>query len=476
MEYPFILGGKEIHSDEKIEVKSVYDGDIVGRVSCASSEWIEQALETVHFAFDQTRALCARHREDILLRAKHLLEERAEDFAQILVAEVGKTITEARGEVSRACETLALSASLTRESIGEVIPFDVAPNGEHKWGFHQRFPLGPVLAITPFNFPLNLAMHKLAPAIAVGNPFILKPASQTPISGIMLGKLLLDAGYPHSAVSVLPGKGSKVGIPLAKDDRIKVVTFTGSPQVGKLLASSVGIKNIALELGSNSAAIVLSDADIFWASDRIAKGATALAGQVCISTQRVYVEEPIFDSFVEHLVSAMKRIQPGNPFEEHTRLGPMISGEDVVRIEQWISEAVDAGGEILCGGNHNGKLFEPTVVANVPQDAKLIQQEAFAPVVVVNSVSEINEAIDMVNDSRYGLNVGIFTRDIFSARKAFSEIDVGSVIVNDVPTFRADIMPYGGIKDSGLGREGPKYAIEHMTYHKTFCAHQPEQE
>jgi len=474
MDYPLILGGKEIHTDEKFDVKSPYDGKIVGRVSIANDEIVNRALKITHFAFEESKSLYAHHRENILLRARQLLTERADDFARIIVSEVGKTIREARSEVNRARETLALSAALSREPLGEVISFDSAPNGIHKWGFYQRFPSGPVLAITPFNFPLNLAMHKIAPAIAVGNPFILKPASQTPITGFMLGKLILDAGYPADAVSVLPGSGEKIGKVLAKDDRIKVVTFTGSAKVGKKLVSDIGIKQIALELGSNSAAIVLSDADIFWSADRIAKGATALAGQVCISTQRVYAEEPIFDSLVEHIVSTMRQMKLGNPMDEITDVGPMRSAEDVHRIEQWLDDAVANGGEIVCGGKHNGNLFEPTVIVNVPQDARIVHDEAFAPIVIINKITDITEAIEMVNDSVYGLNAGIFTRDIVAARKAFEEINVGSVVVNDVPTFRADIMPYGGVKDSGLGREGPRYALEHMTYHKTFVAHHPD--
>ena len=476
MDYPLILGGKEIHTDEKFEVKSPYDGKVLGRISIANDEIVDKSAEIAHFAFEETKSLCSRHREDILLRAKQLLSERADEFAKIIVSEVGKTIREARVEVDRAQETLALSAALTREPLGEVIPFDSAPNGAHKWGFYQRFPSGPVLAITPFNFPLNLAMHKIAPAIAVGNPFILKPASQTPITGLMLGKLILDAGYPAEAVSVLTGSGEKIGPPLAGDPRIKVVTFTGSAKVGRELAKYSAAKQIALELGSNSAAIVLSDADIFWSADRISKGATALAGQVCISTQRVYAEEPIFDSLVEHIASAMRQMKLGDPMSENTDVGPMISQKDISRIKQWLDEAVANGAEIVCGGNFDGSLFEPTTIINVPQDAKIIQDEAFAPIVAINKVTEINEAIDLVNDSVYGLNVGVFTRDIVSARKAFERIDVGSVIINDVPTFRTDIMPYGGVKDSGLGREGPRYAIEHMTFHKTFAVHHLNEE
>ncbi len=471
MDYPLIACGKEVETGRTFEVLSPYDGSLVGRVSAATKDVIDEVLGRLPDAFDETSHLCARHREDILLRAKRLLEERAEEFARIISLECGKTIREARGEVSRAQETLALSAALLREPTGEVIPFDVAPNGSNKWGFYQRFPAGPLLAITPFNFPLNLALHKLGPAIAAGNPFILKPASKTPITGIMLGRLLLDAGYPPEAVSVLPGSGADVAEPIALDDRIKVVTFTGSAEVGKALAQKVGLKHIAMELGSNSAAIVLADADILWAADRILKGAMALAGQVCISVQRVYVEEPVFDVLVEHIVSAATKMRIGNPLDEATDMGPMISESDAKRIEDWISEAKSLGAQVRCGGKRRGTLFEPTVITNAPQSSTIVQKEAFAPVVVINPVVDLNEAIDLVNDSRYGLQVGVFTASISAAREVYERVKVGGVVVNDVPTFRADVMPYGGVKDSGLGREGPRYALEHMTYLKAFVVH-----
>ncbi len=476
MDYPLIVGGKEVFTEEKLEVCSPYDGSVVGRVSVAGDDEIEKALDCAKRSFSLTRTLTAREREQILTKARDLLAERAEDFARIITMEMGKTIAESRLEVSRGIENLALSAHLLREPVGEVIPFDSAPNGAKKWGFYKRFPLGPVLAITPFNFPLNLALHKIGPAIAAGNPFILKPASKTPITGLMLGKLIIDAGYPPEAVSVLPGPGAKVGEKLAKDERIKVVTFTGSYDVGVKLSQSVALKRVAFELGSNSAAIVLSDADLLWAADRIVKGAMALAGQVCISVQRVYAEEPIFDRLVELVVSAAKNIKLGDPIDESTTMGPMISQNDVKRISSWISEAVMQGGEVVTGGNHDGNLFEPTVLINVPQSATIVQKEAFAPVVVVNKVSDLSEAIDMVNDSIYGLQAGIFTNNINAARRAFEEIEVGGVVVNDVPTFRADIMPYGGVKGSGLGREGPRYALEHMTYIKVCVVHKPDNE
>lgn len=475
MDYPIIVSGKEILTNRKLEVRNPYNGSLVGRVSVAENEEADQALASVQIAFDSVRDLCAGHREEILLKAKQLLDDRADEFTKTIVLETGKTIREAEDEVRRGKETLALSAALTRETIGEVIRFDSAPRAENVWGFYQRFPVGPVLAITPFNFPLNLALHKIGPAVAAGNPFILKPSSKTPITGLMIGKLLLDAGMPLEAVSVLPGYGTTIGEKLASDPRIKVVTFTGSPSVGKRLASIVGIKHIALELGSNSAAIVMPDADIMWSADRIIRGATALAGQVCISVQRVYAHKQIFDQLVDLLVSSAKQIRLGDPMDRKTDLGPMISDTDVRRILDWIDEAVSLGAKIAYGGKRDGNFLQPTVVVNAPQKCNLTQREAFAPVVVINPVSNFHEAVELVNDSEYGLQVGVFTRDLHLAREAFERIDVGGVIINDVPTFRADIMPYGGVKDSGLGREGPKYALEHMTYIKTFAVRKETQ-
>jgi acyl-CoA reductase-like NAD-dependent aldehyde dehydrogenase len=319
-------------------------------------------------------------------------------------------------------------------------------------------------------------MHKIGPAIAAGNPIILKPASKTSITGILLGKLLIDAGYPRKAINVLPGPGGIIGDRLVSDDRIKVVTFTGSAEVGKAIVKKAGLKHIAMELGSNSAVIVMSDSDILHAANRIIKGAMALAGQVCISVQRVYAELPIYEKLVELLTLAAKNIKLGDPLNEQTEMGPMISEADAKRTDGLIQEAVSLGAEITTGGKHNGTLFQPTVLINVPQHAKIIQTEAFAPIVVINKISDLNEGIALVNDSKFGLQAGIFTRDINSAHTAFKKIDVGGVIINDVPTFRADIMPYGGIKDSGLGREGPRYAIEHMTYIKVCAIHNSDYE
>ncbi len=504
--HPLIVAGKELLTDQKLVVRNPYDGSVFAEVSVAGENELESALQAAVAGFEDMKQLSTLDRIRILDKARELLKERAEDFAVTIATESGKTIREARGEVARAQETLRLSAIAAEEHMGgPVLPLDAAPNAQSKWGFAQRFGAGPVLAITPFNFPLNLAMHKVGPAIAAGNSFILKPASTTAVTGLMLGRLMLDAGVPPHAVSVIAGPGSKVAEPLAADDRIKVVTFTGSPPVGTRLAKIAGMKLFAFELGSNSGVYVHSDADLMFAADRIVTGAFALAGQVCISTQRVYAHEAIFDQLLNLLLTGARALKIGNQLDETTDMGPMISKADAERTAEWIAKAVSGsvipakagiqagsvipakagiqtgsvipakagiqgkgGGKILCGGNYNGALFEPTILTDVPPDSDIVRREAFAPVLIVEKVSSAEEGIRMVGDSDYGLHAGIFTRDIHIARKAFECIDVGGVIVNDVPTWRADLIPYGGNNLSGLGREGPRYAIEHMTVWKTF--------
>jgi len=476
-EYALIIGGEKVATGSLLDVKNPYDGSPVGRVHIAGKEEIESAIASAVLGFEILKESTVRMRVAWLDKARALLLERAADFAESIALESGKTIREARGEVSRAAETLRLSAIAAEEHMGsKVLPIDAAPNGDGKWGFCQRFGAGPVLAITPFNFPLNLAMHKIGPAIAAGNSFILKPASPTPITGIKLGQLMLDAGVPKQAVSVLVGPGSAVAEPIASDDRIKVVTFTGSPSVGRHLAKTAGMKLFAFELGSNSAAYVHEDADIMFAANRIAKGAFALAGQVCISTQRVYIHKAIFEGFIELLISATRALKTGNQMDESTDIGPMITESETDRVCLWISDVVSKGAEILIGGNRDGSIIEPTVITNVPQDSDLLRLEAFGPVVVVELVESSGDALARIDDSAFGLHAGIFTENIHLAREAFEKLDVGGVIINDTPTWRADLIPYGGNKLSGLGREGPEFALEHMTVWKTFVVQKPPEQ
>ncbi|MGC9314578.1 MAG: aldehyde dehydrogenase family protein [bacterium] len=472
--YPIIIGGEKKLTDKKFSLRNPFDNREIAEICVAGDSEIESAIKSVVLGFEIMKESTVRMRVGWLNKAAKLLEERKEDFARIISMESGKTIREARGEVSRSCETIRLSAIAAEEYMGgKVLPLEAAPNAEGKWGFCKRFPAGPVLAITPFNFPLNLAVHKVAPATAVGNSFILKPASSTPISGLMLGDLFIDAGVPKEAVSVLIGPGGRVAEPIASNDAIKVVTFTGSPAVGQRLAKIAGMKHFAFELGSNSGVYVDSDADIMTAASRITTGAFALAGQVCISTQRAYIHRDVYDEFIELLLTNVRALKIGDPSDELTDVGPMITSAEAERIELWVNSAIEMGGKLLIGGKRNGTIFEPTVLANVPSNADIVAGEAFGPVLVVQAVDSTQEGFSAIDRSIYGLQAGIFTSNIYLAKEAFDKIDVGGVIINDIPTWRADMIPYGGNKLSGIGREGPEFALEHMTVWKSFIVQTP---
>ena len=472
--YPIIIGGEKRETDKTFAIFNPYDGNKIADICVAEEKEIDDALKSAKLGFEILKESTIRMRVGWLNKAEKLLEERKEDFARTISIESGKTIREARGEVSRSCETIRLSAIAAEEHMGgKVLPIETAPASEGKWGFCKRFPTGPVLAITPFNFPLNLAVHKVGPAIAAGNSVILKPASWTPITGLMLGDLLLDAGVPKPAVSVLIGPGGSVAEPIASSDIIKVVTFTGSPSVGQRLAKIAGMKHFAFELGSNSAVYVDSDADIMTAAARITLGAYALAGQVCISTQRAYIHREVFDEFKELLISNVRALKVGDPMDELTDVGPMITVAEAERIESWVNLAVESGAKILIGGTRDGSIYEPTVLTEVPSNANIVASEAFGPVLVIEPVDSPEEAFSAIDRSVYGLQAGIFTSNIHLAKAAFDKIDVGGVIINDIPTWRADLIPYGGNKLSGIGREGPEFALEHMTVWKSFIVQSP---
>ncbi len=347
-----------------------------------------------------------------------------------------------------------------------MVPFGSAPGSGERIGFYLRVPIGVVAAITPFNFPLNLALHKVAPALAAGNSVILKPASATPLTSELLCQLLLDAGLPSRAISLVTGKREEVGEALVRDEGVRMITFTGSLEVGKRIMGGLGLKKATMELGSNSAVIVERDALLSEALPRIRDGAFALAGQVCISVQRVYVQEGIYDEFLSGFIPLAQELKSGDPLDETTDMGPMISPQAAQRAREWVEEAMERGGKLLCGGEIEGSFMQPTVLAQVSRDCRVCSQEAFAPLVVVNPYTELDEAIEEVNNSIYGLQAGIYTQDLDRALKAARKIEVGGVIINDIPTFRVDLMPYGGVKGSGLGREGPKYAREEFTQPK----------
>ncbi len=458
-----LIGGRPAGDGADVEVVNPFDGSVVGTVPEATPEEVERALSVAVEGAFVMRRLPRVERAAVLARASEAIESRTGQLARTIAAESGKTVREAEGEVARAVQTFRVASEEARRFAGEVVPFDGAPTGTDRFGFFLRVPLGVVVAITPFNFPLNLAAHKVAPAIAAGNSVILKPATATPLTGIALGEILYDAGLPPEAMSVVTGSGNEVGARLVTDPRPRMVTFTGSPSVGSAIVRAAGLKKTAMELGSNSAVIVTERCDVDAAAERCSKAAYALAGQVCISVQRVVVESSVYDRFVDRACATAGSLVVGDQLSTGTDVGPMIDEGEAERAELWVGEAMDAGAVVLTGGSREGSLFEPTVLTDVPLDAKVWRDEAFAPVMSVRPFGTLDEAIATVNDSAYGLQAGVYTDRLEDALRAAHEIECGGVMINDVPTFRVDLMPYGGQKGSGLGREGPRFAMEEMT-------------
>jgi glyceraldehyde-3-phosphate dehydrogenase (NADP+) len=463
--YSFYLAGQWLTSAQVEEVISPFDQRVVGRVCMAQPEHLERAIEAAEKAFAVTRKLGAYERQSALATIAAELRGRAEEFAQCISAEAGKPIRTARGEVDRASFTFQYAAEETTRLNGELLALDALPVSAHRMGLLRRVPLGAVSAITPFNFPLNLVAHKLAPAMAAGCSMVLKPATKTPLVALMLADVIARSGYPKEAVSILP-MNNQTAAPLIEDERFKLLTFTGSSAVGWALKARAGKKKVALELGGNAGCIVHSDADLEQAVARSVTGGFAFAGQSCISVQRILVERSIFDDFAGKLTAAVRQLRTGDPFDERTAVGPMIQQADAERAEQWIAEAVAEGARVLCGGTRNGSVLAPTVLTGTAERQRVNCQEIFAPVVTVEAYDDFGEAIARVNRSSYGLQAGVFTRDIERLLRAYDELEVGAVIAGDVPTFRIDHMPYGGVKDSGSGREGIRYAIEEMTERK----------
>ena len=466
MKTELLLGGQWVSKEERLPVVYPYTGEKVAEVSKADEQDVYKAIELAKEGFEEISSLTPFERYQILMRASQILSARAEEFAKALVLEVGKTIREARTEVQRAIQTLIFSAEEAKRIGGEVIPIDAHPNGKGKVGFYMREPVGIVSAITPFNFPLNLSMHKVAPAIACGNAVILKPSERTPLTPLMLGEVLLEAGLPPKALSILPGYGD-VGKAMTTHPDVRVVSFTGSRKVGEIITRQAGIKKVVLELGSNSAIVLHKDGNLKKAVQKTVLGGYAIAGQVCISVQRVFVHEDLFEEYLKELEEAVSRLKVGDPMEEDTDVGPMIALSEVQRVQEWIDEALQEGAKLITGGVSCGDkvsaVLSPTIVSLVPTNVKLFMEEAFAPVVVVNPYKEVEEAIRMVNDSEYGLQVGVFTRDINVAWEFIRKVKAGGVLINEGPNFRADHMPYGGVKQSGIGREGPRFAVEDYT-------------
>ena len=457
-----IVGGRAVETGDRYEVGSPYDGSPVASVHRAGAAEIEAAIAGAVNAFDETRRLPAWRRSEVLDAVGDGIAARREELGRTIALEAGKPLKTARLEVDRAAFTFRVAAEEARRIYGEIVPLDWLPGNDGRVAHVRRVPLGPIAGISPFNFPLNLVAHKVAPALAAGNPIVVRPASQTPVSALRLAEIVLAAGWPADGIAVVPSSTADAR-PLVEDDRIKLLTFTGSPAVGWGLKARAGRKRVTLELGGNAAVIVNDDADVDYAAERVTWGGYAYAGQACISVQRVYVHEAVYDRFARELVRRVDALTVGDPLDEETDVGPLIADDAAARVDEWVAEAVDAGARVLAGGPRSGRLWRPTVLAGVREDLRASCEELFAPVVVLSQFSDVSAAIDAAGNSEYGLQAGLFTNDMRVVDEAFDRIDVGGLMVNDVSTFRIDHMPYGGVKRSGLGREGLRYAIEEMT-------------
>ena len=458
----FFVDGRWWEDGDVVEIRAPYDGSLIARVVQGRREHAEAAIAAAVKAFGTTRRLPAFERQRVLRRIAESMAERKEEFARTLAQEAGKPIKAARIEVERAVFTFNVAAEESTRIYGEFLPLDWQEFTAGRWGIVRRFPLGPIAGITPFNFPINLVAHKVAPAIAAGCPMVLKPAPQTPLCSLLLAECVQQAGWPDGGLNVLPLSNEDAGL-LVTDERIKLISFTGSVPVGWDIKRRAGKKKVVLELGGNAAVIVHSDADLAYAAERCVTGGFAYAGQTCISVQRILVQDSVYGKFTDLLVEGVKKLKSGDPMDESTDVGPVIRESDAIRTVAWIEEAVRAGARLLCGGGRKNLVVEPTVLTGTKPDMKVNCQEIFGPVVTVEPYNDFDEALRKVNQSVYGLQAGLFTRDAKLLFQAYEELEVGGLIAGDVPSFRIDHMPYGGVKDSGLGREGLRYAIEEMT-------------
>ena len=463
-EYGYLVDGKWLKSKNKREIINPFNDEVVGVINIPDLDKAMESIDSAEIAAKKFKDSPSYERSAILKKIVDGIDARKEEFAGMLVKEGGKPLKTARLEVERAKTSFSVAAEeANRFSGGEVLPLDIIPGSENRSGIVKRFPLGVVMGISPFNFPLNLVAHKVAPAIASKNALILKPASQTPVSALMLAEVAIEAGLPEGMLNILPLPGGAIE-PVLNDLRIKKISFTGSDVVGWDLMSKYTKKKVTLELGGNAAVIIDEDPpDFDFAASRNAWGAFYQAGQSCISVQRMYVHEKIFDKFLDKYIEETKKLILGDPMDEDTDLGPVIDDHSADRIMKWIDEAVDKGAEILAGGAREGKLIEPTVLTKVTPDSNVSCSEVFGPVVQIEPYKDFDLALEQVNNTRFGLQAGVFTKDMKKAFKAYDAIETGGVVINDCPSFRVDNMPYGGIKDSGVGREGIRYAIEDMT-------------
>ncbi|MDT8862915.1 aldehyde dehydrogenase family protein [Alkalihalobacillus sp. MEB130] len=466
MKKHLFINGKWLEATHYTSLLAPYDQEEIAQVASANEAEVDLALEAAYKARKVMAKMPSHKRASILEKVASLLDERANEAAELIAIEAAKPIMIALGEVQRTVQTYKFAAEEAKRIQGETLQLDAAPGGEGRVAYTVQEAIGVIGAITPFNFPMNLVAHKVGPAIAAGNTVVLKPANQTPLSAFFIAELFHEAGLPSGALNVVTGSGSLIGEKIVKDERVSKISFTGSPAVGIGIRNKAGLKRVTLELGSNAAVIIDRGVDIDKIISRCVTGAFSFQGQVCISLQRIYVVEEMYQSFVERFIEQTKQLKIGNPLEATTEISALISPKDVDRTLNWIKEAESHGAEIAAGGTTIENVLLPTILLNVESSQKVSCQEVFAPIVLINKVKDVNEAIEAVNDSNYGLQAGIYTDNIHTALDAAENLHVGGVLINDIPTFRVDHMPYGGVKESGVGREGVKYAIEEMTEKK----------
>ncbi len=471
--YPYYLANAPEAPNHDLEVLDKYSGEVATRVALADDAAIDRAIEAAVEAAAPMAAMAAYERKAVLDHCVSRFRERFEELASALCVEAGKPIKDARGEVTRLIDTFQIASEESVRIGGEVMPLDISPRARGYTGMWKRVPIGPCSFISPFNFPLNLAAHKVAPALAVGCPFVLKPASLTPIGALVIGEVLAETDLPRGAFSILPC-AREGAARFTEDERLKLLSFTGSPGVGWDLKAKAGKKPVILELGGNAAVIVDEDADVEDAIERIVFGAFYQSGQSCIGVQRVIVHASLYDRFRDQLVEKTRSLRMGDPKDESTFIGPMISEKEAKRLHGWIESAVEKGATLLCGGGRDGAMLEATLLENVPKGEDVVCEEAFGPVAILSRFEDFDAALDEVNDSVFGLQAGIFTRDLYKAQAAWDRLEVGGVVIGDVPSWRVDHMPYGGVKESGLGREGVKFAIEDMTELRLLVIRTPQ--
>lgn len=468
------IRGEWKDKSEKIDVRNPYDGSVVDTVPRGNASDVDEALRGAAEGAAIMQAMPALERSRILRRASELLLERQEEMARTISLEEGKVLAESSIEASRAADIIELSAEEAKRLTGEVLPLDAAPGGTGKFGFTLRVPCGVVLAVTPFNFPLHLVCHKVGPALAAGNSVVVKPATDTPLSALKLVEILIEAGVPPLAITCLTGSGAEVGDALCADKRVRKVSFTGSYEVGDQICKAAGMKKVTMELGSNAPLIIMDDADLEKVATVTAVTGFANAGQVCISTQRILTDSKIYDSFIDLLTTKVEAIGTGDQLQKTTRMGPMIRESDAERVHEWIDEAVASGARLVTGGSRTGALLQPTILADVSPQMRVSRDELFGPAVGVGRFTDIDEAIRMANDTDYGLSAAVFTQDIDRALRFAREVQSGNIHINWGTQWRADLMPYGGLKGSGMGKEGPRYAVEEMTETKAVVVHLKE--